>query len=128
MRAGRVYPVKDDIPVMLVDEATIERSADRTESLKILLVRLRLIGDVVFTTPVIRALRRRFPAAEISYLVEPAAAPVVEHNPHLNHVIVVPHTRGWQRIKRRRCAWASRCARRSSTSASTCTVGREAPG
>jgi len=67
--------------------------------LKILLVRLRLIGDVVFTTPVIRAVRRRFPAAEITYLVEPSAAPVVEHNPHLDHVLIVPHTRGWQRIK-----------------------------
>jgi ADP-heptose:LPS heptosyltransferase len=30
--------------------------------LKILLVRLRLIGDVVFTTPLIRA-RGRFPSA-----------------------------------------------------------------
>ena len=44
--------------------------------MKILLVRLRLIGDVVFTTPLIRALRQRFPDAFLSYVVEPAAAPV----------------------------------------------------
>ena len=25
-RCGRVYPIKDDIPIMLVDEATIEKS------------------------------------------------------------------------------------------------------
>jgi ADP-heptose:LPS heptosyltransferase len=30
----------------------------------ILLVRLRLIGDVVFTTPLIRALRRRYTRKE----------------------------------------------------------------
>jgi len=65
---------------------------------RILLIRLRLIGDVVFTTPSIRALRRRFPAAHLSYLVETTAAPVVAHNPHLSEVITVPHHRGWQRV------------------------------
>lgn len=62
--------------------------------MKILLVRLRLLGDVVLTTPVIRALRRRFPDAHLSYLVEPAAAAVVRANPHLNDVIVAPKRRG----------------------------------
>ena len=66
--------------------------------MNILLVRLRLIGDVVFTTPVIRALRRQFPSARISYLVEAAAAPVVATNPHLSDVITVTHSRGWQRV------------------------------
>jgi lipopolysaccharide heptosyltransferase II len=66
--------------------------------LNILLIRLRLIGDVVFTTPVIRALKRRFPDARISYLVEREAAPVVAGNPHLDEVIVVPRTRGARRL------------------------------
>jgi lipopolysaccharide heptosyltransferase II len=61
---------------------------------RILLVRLRQIGDVVFTTPAVRALRERFPDAEVSYLVEPVAAPVVSHNPHIDHVIVAPRRRG----------------------------------
>jgi lipopolysaccharide heptosyltransferase II len=56
----------------------------------ILLVRLREIGDVVFTTPAVRALRARFPHAHLSYLVEPAAALVVASNPHINEVIVAP--------------------------------------
>jgi lipopolysaccharide heptosyltransferase II len=62
--------------------------------MRILLVRLRQIGDVVFTTPAIRALRQRFPDAHLTYVVEPPAAPVVIHNPHLNDVIVAPRTRG----------------------------------
>ena len=66
--------------------------------MNILLLRLRLIGDVVFTTPVIRALRRHFPDARLSYVVEPAAAPLVDGNPHLNEVIVVPHRRGLARL------------------------------
>lgn len=65
---------------------------------KILLVRLRLVGDVVFTTPAIRALRRRFPAAEIDYVVEPGPAAVVRHNPHLTTVIEVTRPRGLARL------------------------------
>lgn len=60
----------------------------------ILLVRLRQIGDVVFTTPAVHALRRRFPDAHLTYLVEPAAAPIVANNPHLNEVLVAPRRRG----------------------------------
>ncbi len=64
--------------------------------MNILLVRLRLIGDVVFTTPAIRALRRHYPDARITYIVEEDAAAVVRHNPHLDEVIVVksPRARG----------------------------------
>src|SRR6266542_4097790 len=56
--------------------------------MRILLVRLRLIGDVVLTTPAIRAVRETYPDAQISYLVEPLAAPIVQRNPHLDEVIV----------------------------------------
>jgi ADP-heptose:LPS heptosyltransferase len=63
------------------------------EPRNILLVRLRLLGDVVLTTPLIRAVRRKFPRARISYLVEPAAAPAVQDNPHLDEVIVAPKRR-----------------------------------
>lgn len=62
--------------------------------MRILLVRLRQIGDVAFTTPAIHALRHRFPDAHLTYIVEPAAAPIVAHNPHLNDVVVAPRGRG----------------------------------
>jgi lipopolysaccharide heptosyltransferase II len=65
---------------------------------KILLIRLRLIGDVVFTTPIPRALKRAFPGARLAYLVEEAAAPVVAGNPHLDEVIVVGRPRGLARL------------------------------
>jgi lipopolysaccharide heptosyltransferase II len=65
--------------------------------LNILLVRLRLIGDVVFTTPALSALRRHFPDARLVYLVEPAAAPVVTGHPALSEVLVAPRRRGWRR-------------------------------
>ena len=65
--------------------------------MRILLVRLRLIGDVVLTTPLVRALRRKYPDAHLTYVVEPMAAPVVRGNPHLDAVIVVPKRRGLAR-------------------------------
>ena len=66
--------------------------------MKLLLIRLRLIGDVVFTTPAIRALRRVNPDARISYLVEPAASPVVLHHPLLDEVLVIRKSRGLARL------------------------------
>jgi lipopolysaccharide heptosyltransferase II len=69
-----------------------------TSGMKILLVRLRLIGDVVFTTPAVTAIRDAFPDAEITYLVEPSAAGVVRGHPGIDVVQVVPHVRGWRRI------------------------------
>ena len=67
------------------------------EPSRILLIRLRLIGDVVFTTPAIGALRRRFPGARITYLVEAPAEPVVRHHPDLSEVLVVERPRGLAR-------------------------------
>jgi lipopolysaccharide heptosyltransferase II len=66
--------------------------------MNILLIRLRLIGDVVFTTPAVAALRQRFPDARLTYLVESAAEPVVRHNPHLDEVLVVDRPRGLARL------------------------------
>jgi lipopolysaccharide heptosyltransferase II len=65
---------------------------------KILLIRLRLIGDVVFTTPLVAALKRTFPNSRLTYLVEEHAAPIVAGNPHLAEVLVVPRTRGLARV------------------------------
>jgi predicted lipopolysaccharide heptosyltransferase III len=69
------------------------------EPVKILLIRLRLIGDVVFTTPALGALRRRFPDARLMYLVEAPAEPVVRHHPDLNAIIVLERPRGLARLR-----------------------------
>jgi ADP-heptose:LPS heptosyltransferase len=67
--------------------------------LNILLLRLRLIGDVIFTTPAIRAVRRHYPDARISYIVEEEAAAVVLGNPHLDEVIVARSPRAPGRLR-----------------------------
>src|SRR6267142_1332802 len=67
--------------------------------MRILLVRLRLIGDVVLTTPLLRAITRRYPGARLAYLVEPAAVPVVRGNPNLAQIVVAPKRRGLARVR-----------------------------
>ncbi len=54
---------------------------------------------MVFTTPAIGALRRRFPTARLTYLVEAPAEPVVRHHPDLDEVVVVDRPRGLARIR-----------------------------
>jgi lipopolysaccharide heptosyltransferase II len=67
--------------------------------MKILLVRLRLIGDVVLTTPLLRALRHHYPGAQLTYLVEPAAAPILRGNPHIDDLVLVPRRHGLGRLR-----------------------------
>lgn len=54
---------------------------------KILLVRLDQIGDAVMTLPLIAALRKSFPDAQIDILAASWAVPVFEHNPALRQVL-----------------------------------------
>ena len=54
---------------------------------------------MVFTTPLVGALKRTFPDARLAYVVEREAAPIVARNPHIDELIVVDKSRGWRRIR-----------------------------
>jgi lipopolysaccharide heptosyltransferase II len=53
---------------------------------KILITRFSSMGDIVLTTPVIRALRRKFPDARIDYVTKQEFAELVQTNPHLTNI------------------------------------------
>ncbi len=53
----------------------------------ILAVRFSSIGDVLLTTPLLRAVRQRHPEARITVLTKRAYAPLLDDNPHLSTVI-----------------------------------------
>lgn len=72
--------------------------------MKILIVRLSAIGDVVMASPLIRALRDRYPEAHIAWLVQAEAVPLLAANPRLDEVIVWPRGE-WQRLWRERRYW-----------------------
>jgi len=56
---------------------------------RILLVRFSSLGDVLLTTPLIRALRARHPAATITALTKQVWAPLLSANPHLDQVVTL---------------------------------------
>ena len=68
---------------------------------RILLIRLSAIGDIIFCSPMIAALRRRYPEAHIAWLTEPAQAQLLEHHPGLDEVIVWPKAE-WKALWRER--------------------------
>ncbi len=61
----------------------------------ILIVKLSAIGDVLMATPVPRALKERLPDSRIAWLVEEKSREVVDGNPYVDEVIVLPRAR-WQ--------------------------------
>ena len=53
---------------------------------RILIIRLDLIGDVLFSVPAIRNTRRRFPQARLDVLVAPNAAPLLAECPYIDSI------------------------------------------
>jgi lipopolysaccharide heptosyltransferase II len=65
-------------------------SFSTTEPKRILLIRLKGIGDVILSTPLFRALKKKFPSAQIDLVTRTLCEPIVRHNPHLSRVILYP--------------------------------------
>jgi lipopolysaccharide heptosyltransferase I len=65
-------------------------SVDATTARRILIVRLSSLGDVVHALPLLDALRRARPDAHLGWLVEEAAASLLEGHPQLDRLFVVP--------------------------------------
>lgn len=56
--------------------------------MNILIVKLSAIGDVIHTLPSLVALRRLYPDAHITWVVEEAAADLVKNHPYLDAVLI----------------------------------------
>jgi heptosyltransferase-1 len=63
-------------------------------NVNILIVKLSAIGDVVHTLPSLAALRKYYPDAHITWVVEEAASDLVMDHPHLDCVLV-SHRKSW---------------------------------
>jgi len=57
-------------------------------NMKILIVKLSAIGDVIHALPALNALRNHYPEANITWLVEAAAAAVIADHPALDQVVI----------------------------------------
>jgi lipopolysaccharide heptosyltransferase II len=65
------------------------QGAPREAIRRILFIRLDRVGDVVLSTPAIEALKRGFPRAEITVLLRPQTAALLENNPHVDRSVVL---------------------------------------
>lgn len=73
---------------------------------RILIIRLSALGDVVMASGLIQSLHHTYPDAEISWLTEAPAAPLLRHNPRLKQVLIWPratwkqlwHERRWREL------------------------------
>ncbi len=66
---------------------------------RILLIKLRYLGDVVLSTPVLPLLRKQFPEVKMTFLVNPGTAAVLYDNPYLDEVWVLPRKPWWQQLR-----------------------------
>ncbi len=74
---------------------------------RVLIVRMSAMGDVIQTTPLPRAIKAAQPDAHVTWVAQSPFASLLEHNPHIDELIAVPHrkfraaelVRAWWRIK-----------------------------
>lgn len=57
--------------------------------MKILVIRFSSIGDVVLTTPIIRALKQQIPNAEIHFLTKKSFSGILVHNPKIDKLFTI---------------------------------------
>jgi heptosyltransferase-1 len=68
--------------------------------MRILFVKLSAIGDVVQTLPALEAIKKTFPGSEIDWVVEEAAAGILEGHPLISRLLVSKR-KSWARMLRR---------------------------
>ena len=76
---------------------------------RILILKPSSLGDIVHTLPAVAALRAKFPAARLTWMVNPEWSPLLEGNPHLDDTLIFPRgdfrgPQGWLRFARWRRA------------------------
>lgn len=76
-------------------EKARNRLSDKRQSF--ILFRLDALGDLVLTTPLFRELKRSYPRARITAVVPEAYRSIIENNPSIDELLLVPSIRnpGW---------------------------------
>jgi len=72
---------------------------------RIAIVRLSALGDVVMASPLIHALKARYPRSHVTWLAQPEVVPLLAAHPELDQIITVPFAK-WRQLGRER-RWLS---------------------
>ena len=65
---------------------------------KVLIVRFSSIGDIIFTTAVVEALKSQYPHCEIHYLTLSNYSQILEGHPHISRIIQLDRKAGFGRL------------------------------
>jgi ADP-heptose:LPS heptosyltransferase len=60
--------------------------------MKILVIRFSSMGDIIYTTPVVRCLKKQLPDAEIHFLTKPAFKYIYDNNPYVDKLLLLKPT------------------------------------
>lgn len=71
---------------------------DKSSYENILIIQTAFLGDVIMSTPLIRAAKKTFPNAKIDILTIPQTAIVFKHNPHINEVLHFDKRKLWKKL------------------------------
>ena len=60
--------------------------------MKILVIRFSSMGDIIYTTPVVRCLKKQLPGTEIHFLTKPAFKYIYDNNPFVDKLLLLKPT------------------------------------
>jgi heptosyltransferase I len=63
---------------------------------RILLVMMSAVGDAVHALPVVAALKRRYPAAHLTWVLQPGPASLVRGHPDVDEIVIFRRGAGWR--------------------------------
>ena len=69
------------VPTIFINLLTLEQFS---KFRRILIIRLSSLGDILLTTPLLRAIKNHYPSIELDYLVRPEYADALKFNPYIN--------------------------------------------
>jgi ADP-heptose:LPS heptosyltransferase len=57
--------------------------------MKILVIRFSSMGDIIYTTPVVRCIKKQLPNAEVHFLTKPAFKYIYDNNPYVDKLLLL---------------------------------------
>lgn len=57
--------------------------------MKILVIRFSSMGDIIYTTPVVRCIKKQVPNAEVHFLTKPAFKYIYDNNPYIDKLLLL---------------------------------------
>ncbi|MFD2145933.1 glycosyltransferase family 9 protein [Mucilaginibacter antarcticus] len=57
--------------------------------MKILVIRFSSMGDIIYTTPIVRCLKKQIPGAEVHFITKPAFKYIYDNNPYVDKLLLL---------------------------------------